>query len=307
MTNGTVSDQETLLVTGAGGLLGSHLLRLLVERHAAGRLLALVRRRNPERLPATAGVELLRGDLRDPQTWRAVPPEITGIFHLAAAVASGAQTGSAAALVEENLLPLGQLLEHSKSWPKLRQVVYASSVSVYGEADRADAQTLAAPSSAYAAAKLAGECLLGTLRARGVKVSCLRFVSLYGPGMSPQTVIPIMLKRARERREICVYGTGARRQDFLHAADAARACLAAWNSGADGNCNVGAGRGVSMLELATAIAAQLGNVTVRQLPELPEGKSGCIVDPADAARALQFRAELPLAQGLADLTAGVTT
>jgi UDP-glucose 4-epimerase len=291
------------LVTGAFGVLASRLLARLAEEEPAAQIIA-VGRPGGRRAALPAGIQLVHGDLCDRGVWTALPRTTTHVFHLAAAIPWRPEQKTQASVVTDNLVPLGHLLEQSHSWPGLSQIVFASSVAVYGwtqEVLREDAPKR--PVDLYGATKLAGENLLLAAAARGVRVSCLRYSSLFGRGQYSGTVIPTMIRSAIERNRICVWGGGRRSQDFLHYDDAAEAAFLACRHGAVGAFNVGSGNAVSMTDLAELIAEVFtaGRAAVVHDWQVPESDPGFRLDVSKAAEELSFRARRDLRAGLAQL------
>ena len=288
-------------MTGATGLLGSHLLPLLHARSQA-QIIATVRDGTaPAWLTRLGRVRIIAGDLRDSATWRRSPSTVTRVFHLAAAIERDRDGTHRTELARDNLTPTAHLVECCRTWPRLRQVVYSSSISVYGHTAATLTESSAtAPHDPYAAAKLAGEDLLHAANLPEVSVACLRYTSLYGPGMYPDTVLPIMIRQALGDGEIVVYGQGRRTQDFLHCYDAACANLLAQQRGAAGIYNIGSGLPVSMAELARTASDVFtdGRARVTFAADRPEGPPGYTVDITEANRALGYRPRYQLEEGL---------
>jgi nucleoside-diphosphate-sugar epimerase len=208
-----------------------------------------------------------------------------------------------AAVVVDNLAPIANLLQASLEWPRLRQVVYGSSVSVYGPATgRLRESSPTRPAAPYGAAKLAGERLLDLFAPRGIAVASLRFSSLYGSGQFPGTVLPLMAARASQGLPLDVFNP-ARVQDFLHVDDAAGAACVACGTGVRGAFNVGTGRSVSMSALARAIVRAFASdspVIVHRAPA-SGADAGLRIDVGRLRRELAFRPRIGLADGLARL------
>jgi nucleoside-diphosphate-sugar epimerase len=293
---------NVIVVTGAGGFLGSRVVPL-VRRHAKrARVIAVVRR---GALPALAsGVEVVRGDLRESAVWQRLPPTVTHVIHLAAVIPWDRRNGNQAHVIVDNVAPIAQLLHTSAQWMNLRHVVYASSVSVYAASRRPLRESSAtAPSSAYGAAKLAGERLLEPLAARGVVVARLRYSSIYGAGQYPETVLPVFADRARRGLPLHVFN-GRRMQDFLHIEDAARATWLACRLTASGVFNVGSGRPVSMATLAREIVEASGRCPTSIIVEdasAPTRDDGVRMNIGRARRTLGFRPRISLRDGLRQL------
>ena len=293
---------NVIVVTGAGGFLGSRVVPV-VRRHAArARVIAVVRRGG--RAVVASGVEVVRGDLRVSAVWHRLPPNVTHVIHLAAVVPRERRDGNQPHVIIDNVAPIAQLLHASTRWMSLRHVVYASSVSVYAPSRRTLRESSAtAPTSAYGAAKLAGERLLELLAARGVVVASLRYSSIYGAGQYPGTVLPLFADRARRGLPLHVFNA-RRMQDFLHIEDAARATWLACRLTASGAFNVASGHPVSMATLAREIVDAFGRLPATTIVEdggARTGDDGMRVDIGRARRTLGFRPRISLRDGLRQL------
>ncbi len=292
-----------ILVTGGHGLLGSRVLPLLAENNPGGEIL-VVARKEKQRADSSAQIRTIIADLRDENLWALLPTTITHVFHLAAVIPWKAEDKYKASVVTDNLLPTAYLIEHSQRWPRLAQVIYSSSVSVYAPT----AQTLSEdspkqPATLYGVAKLAGEQLLGCLETRNVRMVSLRLSSLYASGQYQGTVLPMMVKRAIQKQDLLIFGDGTRTQDFLHCEDAARAVLLAFQKQAHGAYNIGTGTAVNMTELAQAVNAIFANGESRLVyrPQNMENDHGIKLDISKARRELDFQPRLQLEEGLRHL------
>lgn len=293
--------QPVILVTGGHGLLGSHLVPLLVKNVPDARI--VVNTRNEKQHPLQQ-VETIPGDLQDERLWIKFPDSITHVFHLAAVIPWKAEDKNRASLVTDNVLPLVNLIEQGRRWPNLRQIVYTSSVSVYAQTDqRLTEDSLCRPASLYGAAKLRGEQLLSDTDLANVRTVSLRLSSLYAQGQYEGTVLPIMVGRARAKQDIVIFGDGTRTQDFLHCEDAARALLLCFEKEAQGVYNVGTGTPVTMTELAqTASRVFSGGATkISYEPTRADGDPGIKLDISKARRKLNYEPQVQLEQGLRKL------
>ncbi|HKB09178.1 MAG TPA: NAD(P)-dependent oxidoreductase [Vicinamibacterales bacterium] len=292
-----------IVVTGAGGFLGSRVVPM-VRRHApAARIIAVLRRRGQHAAPS--GVEVVVGDLRAAPVWRRLPPTVTHVIHLAAVLPWDRGARDQARVIIDNVAQIAQLLQASTRWVHLRHVVYASSVSVYAPSRRPVRESSAtAAGSAYAAAKLAGEHLLALLAPRRVRVASLRFSSIYGDGQYPHTVLPHFADRARRGLPLHVFN-GRRMQDFVHVDDAARAAWLACRRSASGAFNVGSGQPVSMTRLAHHVVEACGRSPKSPIVDVARtggADEGIRLDIGRARRLLQFSPCVDLRDGLKPLT-----
>jgi UDP-glucose 4-epimerase len=298
-----MATEPVLLVTGTFGTLASRVLRRLAEERP-GRIITVGRLAN-RRLAVPSGVEFVDGDLRDGTLWAHLPNTITHVFHLAAAIPWQRERKTDAAVILDNLTPLSHLLERSYAWTRLRQIIFASSVAVYGwSAEILYENAPKQPADLYGAAKLAAEDLLLAAAARGIAVASLRYSSLVGHGQYPGTVIPAMVRAARQEQRICVFGAGSRSQDFLHYDDAAEAALLAYRCAAAGAFNIAAGKSITMTQLAELIreVCSSGTAAIEHRRDLPEGDPGFRVDISKAVRELGYRPRFDLRFGLAELS-----
>ena len=296
---------DVIVITGAGGFLGSRVVPLIRREAPTARVIAVWRA--PRNGRPESGVEIVHGDLRFMRAWRRLPRNVSHVIHLAAMIPWNRRHADRPAIVRDNLAPIANLVQVAAEWPMLRQVVYGSSVSVYApSADRLRESSLTRPQTLYGAVKLAGETLLDVLTSRGVTVASLRYSSLYGAGQYPGTVLPLFADRARRGLPLEVFNA-ERVQDFLHAEDAARGTWLACRTGAGGPFNIGAGRSVSMRGLARAILRAFDARGAGRIVE--DASSACDhaglrLDIGRARRELGYQPVVRLDHGLSQLARG---
>lgn len=296
-----MSKGETFLITGGQGLLGVYLLELISAELPWCKLVLVLRNKGKGQRKDTSKIKTFYGDLREAKFWNDLPDSITHVFHLAAYIPRDTEEKSKAKVVEDNHIPLAHLIEHSQKWPHLEQVIFSSSISVYARSsDCLNENSPKEPLDLYGATKLAGEQLLLCLEARGVKVASLRYSSLYAYGQYQGTVLPIMINRAITKKEILVYGTGKRTQDFLHCSDAARANILSYQAGISGAFNIGSGVPVTMIELAKIISQVFtgGAAKIIHTDEKEDKDPGFKLDISKAKKMLKFRPTVKLKAGL---------
>jgi UDP-glucose 4-epimerase len=298
------------LVTGAAGFIGSHLVDRLL---AAGLQVTGVdcftdyydpalKRANLEAARRSPRFRLLELDLgRDDL---AALPEATVVFHQAAQAGVRASWGREfSTYVHHNVLATQRLLERYRD-AKLQRFVYASSSSVYGDAERypTDEALLPRPFSPYGVTKLAGEHLVLLYgRNFGMDVAALRYFTVYGPRQRPDMAFHRFCRALLKGEEILVYGDGKQSRDFTFIADAVEANVRAWQRSApQGVYNVGGGSQVEVLEAIAILEQALGARAKLRFEPRPPG------DPlrtrADAARLqadLGYATRTGIADGLA--------
>jgi len=299
------------LVTGCAGFIGSHLTEALLaagvevlgvdcfnENYARPQKLRNLQIARDWEAFEFVPIDLSRGDLRD------LVSDVDVIFHLAAEPGVRASWGPHfERYVRNNIIATQHLLDAARSWPEKR-VVYASSSSVYGQAELFPTHESATPQplSPYGVTKLAAEhlCLLYHAN-HGVNATALRYFSVYGPRQRPDMAFDIFCRAALVGGALTVYGDGRQTRDFTFVGDIVHATgLAATKPAAAGRIyNVGGGSRVSLRETIELLEGFLG----RSLSVTHSGNQlGDVRDTgADTTRAreeLGFVPDVPLREGL---------
>ena len=298
------------LVTGAAGFIGSTLAdRLLADGVRVTGVDAFtdyydvaLKRRNVAGALAHRGFELLELDLGTADL--AALPEVDVVFHNAAQPGVRASWGREfSAYTHHNVLATQRLLERYKR-SRLERFVYASSSSIYGDAESypTSEAMLPRPFSPYGVTKLAGEHLvLHYGRNFGTPVAALRYFTVYGPRQRPDMAFHRFCRAMLANEPITVYGDGHQSRDFTFVADAVEANVRAWQRAApQGVYNVGGGSQVEVLEAIALLENSLGRKARVNLEPRPAG------DPlrtrADATRLasdLGYATKVGIADGLA--------
>jgi UDP-glucose 4-epimerase len=298
------------LVTGAAGFIGSTLTdRLLADgvRVTGVDLFTdyydrTLKRRNLEGAAKHPSFTLLEMDLAEADL--AGLPEVDVVFHQAAQPGVRASWGREfAAYTHHNVLATQRLLERYKQ-SKLERFIYASSSSVYGDAESypTSESVLPRPFSPYGVTKLAGEHLVLLYgRNFGLPVAALRYFTVYGPRQRPDMAFHRFCKAMLAGEPITVYGDGKQSRDFTFVADAIEANVRAWKRAKpQGVYNIGGGSQVEVVEAIALLEKSLGVKARVNFERRPAG------DPdrtrADAARLaadLDYKTTVGIADGLA--------
>ncbi|TAL12312.1 MAG: NAD-dependent epimerase/dehydratase family protein [Nitrospirae bacterium] len=245
------------LVTGAGGFIGRHLVeRLLRDGHTVRALVREAGRSGD--WPAT--VDVVTGDVRDPQAMKAAAAGCEEVFHLAGkAHALTEVQGDEAAYRDVNAEGTRHVLEGAVAGGARRFVLF-SSVKAMGEGDdRCLDETFdGPPETPYGRSKLEAERLVGEIgRRAGLHAACLRFPLVYGPGNKGNLYKMIA---AVDRGLFPPLPELGNRRSMVHVVDVVRAALlAAGQAAANGRCYIVTdGRGYSTRELYELICRALG-------------------------------------------------
>lgn len=197
-----------------------------------------------------------------------------------------------------------RLLEAAVARGGVYRFVYASSSSVYGQAETYPTTelTLPRPFSPYGVTKLAGEHLSVLYRENyGLPTTAFRFFSVYGPRQRPDMAFTRFLRAAHAGNEITIYGDGTQIRDFTYIDDVVAALLlAAEHDGALPNVmNLSGGSSVSVNEVLETVALVAGrDLNIAYRPTM-QGDVFCTGgDSSVAGQALGWKPEMSLAQGL---------
>ena len=297
------------LVTGAAGFIGSTLTeRLLADGVRVTGVDAFtdyydpaLKRANLSAALAHPRFRLLELDLGEAEL--AALPEVDVVFHQAAQPGVRASWGAEFAVyTHHNVLATQRLLERYRGKP-LERFVYASSSSVYGDAERfpTDEALLPRPFSPYGVTKLAAEHLVLLYgRNFGMAVSALRYFTVYGPRQRPDMAFHRFCRAMLRGEPITVYGDGRQSRDFTYIDDCVEANVRAWRaSAAQGVYNVGGGSQVEVLEAIAILERALGaRAQVRFEPRPPGDPLRTRADATRLSADLGVVPKIPVEQGL---------
>lgn len=258
---------KSVLVTGAGGFIASHLVESLVLQGA--RVRAFVRynsRGDPgllALLPADrlAQVEIVAGDLRDLPAVQQAMSGVSHVFHLGALIAIPYSYVHPAEVVETNVMgTLNVLLAGRQTGAE--RLVHTSTSEVYGTAQRVpiDESHPLQGQSPYSASKIGADKLAESFyRSFDLPVVTLRPFNTYGPRQSARAVIPTIIAQALTQDVIYLGNLDARR-DLTYISDTIDGYLrVAQTPGVEGETfNLGTGVEVSIGDLAQEIIALIG-------------------------------------------------
>lgn len=303
----------TIIVTGVAGFIGSHLADALLKR--GDRVIGidqfndyydpLLKRKNVASLVSQADFELVEGDIQL-LNWSALLEGVEVVYHQAAQAGVRASWGeSFRNYTERNINATQVLLEAAKDAKGLQRFVYASTSSVYGNAETLPtAETIPPqPVSPYGITKLAAEQLCWLYHQNfGVPVTALRYFTVYGPRQRPDMAFHKFFKALLEDRTISIYGDGQQTRDFTFVSDAVAANLqAAIVPGAIGEVfNIGGGSRVVLAE----VLQTMEQITDRRMRlEFQESARGdarhTAADVSKARQILGYQPQVGLAEGLA--------
>lgn len=262
-----------VLVTGAAGFIGSHLVEALLARGDRVRAVdcftdyypPATKEDNLRAASGNPGFELHRVDLRSADL-TGLLDGIDVVFHQAGQPGVRLSWAEGFATYESiNIGATQRLLEASRN-VGLERFVFASSSSVYGNAPRypTTEADLPRPRSPYGVTKLAAEHLCGLYADNwGVPTISLRYFTVYGPRQRPDMAFNRLIRAALTTESFPLYGDGSAIRDFTHVSDVVAANLAA--STADvtpGEVVNIAGGGAAVLGDVIALVGELAGSSV---------------------------------------------
>lgn len=303
-----------VLVTGADGFIGSHLVERLVRDGADVRAFCIYNSRGSagwldEAPPAVRDVLDLRfGDIRDARFVETATDGVDVVFHLAALIAIPYSYLAAESFIDTNVRGTLNILEAARR-AGVARVVHTSTSEVYGtpeilpirETHPIQAQ------SPYAASKVAADQLaLSYQRSFGVPVTVLRPFNTYGPRQSDRAVLPTLLRQLLAGRPEIRLGRLDTRRDLTFVADTVDGFVrAAECDGIEGRTiQLGTGRAETIGELVSIARRLTGNPArvIEDPARLRPDASEVLAlqsDPSVAREVLGWRAQTDLESGLA--------
>jgi UDP-glucose 4-epimerase len=298
-------------VTGGAGFIGSNLVDALLARGDAVTIvddLSTGRRDNLDGALA-GGARLVETDVRDRAALESLAAEVAPevVFHLAAQIDVRKSVADPAFDASINVGGTANVLEAARVAGTRRLVFVSTGGAIYGEGEGQELplpeSAPIAPMSPYGQSKHAAEGYLAlSERLYGLSGVSLRLGNVYGPRQDPlgeAGVIAIFCGRLQEGGRPTVFGDGTQTRDYIYVGDVVAATLAAAESEATGPINVGTGIETDVLELAARLG-ELGDGDFE--PEFAPPREGEVqrisIDPARAATALGWKAEMGLAEGL---------
>lgn len=303
---------QKVLVTGAGGFIGSHLVEALAEQGAILRAFVhynsrgdagLLNQLSPHILPQ---IELIAGDIRDPNFTRQAVQGCEVVFHLGALISIPYSYLHPYEVAETNILGSLNIFQACKD-AGVSKLIHTSSSEVYGTAlttPISETHPLQGQSP-YSASKIGADKLAESFYcAYGLPITTVRPFNTYGPRQSARAVIPAIITQALTQKHIRIGNLDTKR-DFTYIDDTIQGFLkSADTPGVEGKTfNLGTGKDVTIGHLANLIIQRINpSLTlvadpVRMRPEKSEVYR-LISDNTLARNTLGWLPQVDIEQGL---------
>ncbi len=308
---------KKVLVTGAGGFIGSHLTEELVKIGASVRALVKYNSRNDwgllEMLPDDVkdGLDVVPGDVRDPFMVKRAVTGCDVVFHLASLIAIPYSYAAPASYVETNVGGAVNVLQAAMD-TGVEKVVHTSTSEVYGTDlyTPIDEKHPLQGQSPYSASKIGADKIAESYHLSfGMPVATIRPFNAFGPRQSARAIIPTVITQALQKDTVEV-GLLSPVRDFTFVKDTVAGFIkiAENDITAGETINIGSGRAVSIGELIQIVldcmgtAKQIVAKDERMRPEKSEVMT-LLCDNSKARERVGWRPQVGFEEGLAETVA----
>lgn len=254
-----------VLVTGAGGFIGSHLTELLVAKGYYVKAFVRYNGRNDwgwlETSPIKGDIEIVTGDIRDYDSVHAALKGCFGVFHLAALIGIPYSYVSPLAYIKTNIEGTYNILESARQL-STEQVLITSTSETYGTAQYIpiNEKHPAVGQSPYSATKIAADQLaISYYRSFGMPVKIVRPFNTYGPRQSARAIIPTVISQILAGKTELNLGNLSPTRDLTFVADTVNGFFSIFNADAclGTATNIGMNQEISVKNLVHLIAKLL--------------------------------------------------
>lgn len=303
---------KKVLVTGAGGFIGSHLVETLVELGAKVRAFVRYNSRNDlgllEVLPKNKkeNIEIIMGDIRDSEAVRKAVKGMDIVFHLAALISIPYSYLHPREVVETNVIGTLNILNTARDFG-LRKIIHTSTSEVYGTALYVpiDEKHPLQGQSPYSASKIGADKLAESFyRSYELPIAIIRPFNTYGPRQSARAVIPTIITQAVTKNEVFL-GSIHPKRDLTYVSDTVNGFInvAESDKSIGEVINIGSGFEISIGDLANKVFSLLGveakliSDIRRTRPEKSEVERLC-ADNSKAKKLIGWQPRISLNEGL---------
>jgi UDP-glucuronate 4-epimerase len=304
-----------ILITGAAGFIGSHLVQALVDQ--GDEVIGIdnfdpfypraMKERNLAEVGSRNRWSFREQDMLDVPALRALLTPDTVIVHLAAKAGVRPSLADPVGYAEANVTGTAAVVEAARQ-AGVSRLIFGSSSSVYGDSTpvpfREDAVAVV-PVSPYAATKRAAELFLRAVAPiYGLQVVSLRFFTVYGPRQRPDLAIHAFTRRMIEGRALTLFGDGTQARDYTFCDDIIAGVLSAirWSATAPlgvETFNLGGSRPIPTEAMVTEIAEALGiQPKIEWAPMQPGDVQQTAADITKSHSMLGYQPKTPFPEGI---------
>ena len=302
------------MVTGGAGFIGSHLIRLLIDKGHEVVIYDNLSTGKLSNIPDSALITFIQGDIRDmPQVEKAMV-DCDIVIHLAALVSVTKSVEHPDESKSHNIDGLFTVLEAARNNPnRIKKFVLASSAAVYGSPAHIPIKETeqVEPLSPYGLEKLVDELYLRLYSSLyQLPGLALRFFNVYGERQDPKSpysgVISIFTDKRKNHQPLTVFGDGHQTRDFIYVGQLVSCIYELAISPEEGIYNVGTGKSTSINALIETLDAILGTsgLPIEHKPPRPGDIKESVADISQLASRISLN-QVPLEEGLQRMLAGL--
>lgn len=222
------NNKDKILVTGADGFIGSHLVEMLLAKGHKVRALSYYNSFNfwgwLEDIPQNENLEIVNGDIRDPHYCKLICEGMDMVYHLAALIAIPYSYVAPSSYVDTNVIGTLNMVQAVKELG-LKRILVTSTSEVYGTAQYVpiDEKHPLQPQSPYSASKIGADAMaMSFYNAFNTPVVLVRPFNTYGPRQSARAVIPTIISQIASGMKEIKVGDMRPTRDFNYVEDTAR-------------------------------------------------------------------------------------
>ncbi len=302
---------KSALITGADGFIGSHLTELLLKKGFKVKALSQYNSFNNwgwlENIKKNRNLEIITGDIRDPQFCERITHKIDIVFHLAALIGIPFSYLSVDHYVETNIKGTLNICYAVKK-NKVSKLVHTSTSEVYGTAKYVPIDEFhpLQPQSPYSATKISADAMVMSLfNSMDLPVVIARPFNCYGPRQSSRAVIPNIISQIIDGKKNLSIGNLQPTRDFTYVTDTCEAILAlSRNKKSLGQIvNIGSNKEISVLGIIKKIKKIMdSNAKVVSVKERLRSKKSevnrLVCDNKKLKKLIKFKPKIILDTGL---------
>lgn len=305
--------KKNILVTGAAGFVGSHLVeRLLTDGYKITGIDNFdpfydksIKQKNISEALKNSNYKFIELDIRNYKgLFEKLKDEYDSIAHIAAKAGVRPSINEPIEYQEVNLYGTQNLLEFAKI-KGIRQFVFTSSSSVYGinkNVPWKESDHVLLPISPYASSKVSAE-LLGHVYSKihNIRFIALRLFTVYGPRQRPDLAIHKFVKLASDNKPIPFYGDGTTSRDYTYVDDIVNGLVKGLNYTASMYeiINLGNHHTVTLKDMVAIIEQNMNKkINLERLPKQPGDVDNTYADITLAKKLLEWKPAVPLNEGI---------
>jgi len=297
---------KAVFITGASGLVGSHLTRRLIDAGADVTILLRDKLQGSPLFDFIGQVNEINGDIRNADLVSRVihEYEIEYIFHLAAQAIVKIGEADPLTAFDTNVGGVANVLEAARTSKKVRHAIIATSdkaygVMKYGRPYKEDDALYGI--NVYEATKTCADIWAQSyLKEYEIPISIARCGNIYGGGdLNWSRLVPNTIRRLMNGKSPVVWGTGNETRDFIYVSDVVDGYMALVERESLGAMNFGTGKPTTVLEVISAICERFGRPPLWEVKDKEVGEIDFqVLDVTRAAVELEWQACVPLDEGL---------